>query len=90
MLGPFIKGEFEPTMKGNLSIMCGSKVPLNMWGPIHGILNFKMEGRVETGFELKTACSDTMIDYHLSQKLKMWGNGDILTITEAYTKDFII
>jgi hypothetical protein len=31
---------------------------------------------VETGFELETACSDTMIDHHLSQKLKMLGNGE--------------
>jgi len=35
-----------------------------------------MGGRVEkTGIELRTSCSDTMLNYQLSQKLKLLGYG---------------
>ena len=36
---------------------------------------------MEIGFELKITCFDTMINYHLSQKLKLLRNSEInLTI----------
>ena len=46
-----------------------------------------MEGKVETGFKLKTTYSDNMINYQLSYKLKLLGNYEFyrLTIILAFT-----
>ncbi len=41
-----------------------------------GSLTFQLGGRVKSGFELKTTCFDTIINYHLSQKLKLFGNDE--------------
>ena len=37
-------------------------------------LSFLVTCRIEIGFKLKTSCFETMINYHLSQKLKLLGN----------------
>ena len=46
-----------------------------------------MEGKVETGFKLRTTYSDTMINYQLSYKHKLLGNYEFyhLTIILAFT-----
>ena len=40
-----------------------------------------MEGKVETGFKLRTTYSDTMINYQLSYKLKLLGNYEFYHLT---------
>ena len=45
-----------------------------------------MEGRVETEFEFMTTCSDTMINYWLSQKLKLLGKSEFKHLTIILTQ----
>ena len=57
------------------SLLCGLR--LNISGAQHMIflflfLFFFMEGRAETRFKLKITYFDTMINYYLSQKFKLW------------------
>jgi hypothetical protein len=54
------------------------RIPLNKSGV--RFLTFKMRGRVETGFELKTTYS-TMINYHFFQKVKLLGNDEFNHLT---------
>jgi hypothetical protein len=35
---------------------------------------------VEIGFELRTSCSNTMLNYRLSQKFKLLGNDELPAI----------
>ena len=48
--------------------------------------NFKIDGRAEKRFELRTTCSDTMINYHLSQKLKPLRKCEFNHLTIILTK----
>ena len=49
-----------------------------------------MGGRVKPGIELRISCSDTMLNYRLSQKLKLLGNGEFNHLTISLTKPNII
>ena len=46
-----------------------------------------MEGRVKPGIELKISCSNTVLNYRLSQKFKLLGNDEfnhlIISLTIA-------
>ena len=44
-----------------------------------------MGGRVKLGIELRIPCSDTMLNYWLSQKLKLLGNGEFNHLTISLT-----
>ena len=48
--------------------------------------NFKIDGRAEKRFELRTTCSDTMINYHLSQKLNPLRKCEFNHLTIILTK----
>ena len=43
---------------------------------INGIIVVPFQKIVETGFKLMITCSDIMITYQLSQKLKLLGNDE--------------
>ena len=44
-----------------------------------------MGGRVKPGIELRISCSDIMLNYRLSQKLKLLGNGEFNYLTISLT-----
>ena len=44
-----------------------------------------MGGRVKPGIELKISCSNTMLNYRLSQKLKLLGNSEFNHLTISLT-----
>ena len=44
-----------------------------------------MGGRVKTGIELRIFCSDTMLNYRLSQKFKLLGNSEFNHLTISLT-----
>ena len=44
-----------------------------------------MGGRVKLGIELGISCSDTMLNYRMSQKLKLLGNGEFNYLTTSLT-----
>ena len=44
-----------------------------------------MEHKVETGFKLRTSYSDNIINYRLSQKLKLLGNSEFNHLTIILT-----
>ena len=51
-----------------------------------------MGGGMETGIELSISCSDTMINYQFSQKLKLLGNSEfnhLIIILTSNNKIFI-
>ena len=43
---------------------------------------------MKTGIELKISCSDTMLNYRLSQKLKLLGNCEFNHLTIILTLSF--
>ena len=45
-----------------------------------------MGGRVKPEIELKIFCSDTMLNYRLSKKLKLLGNGEFNYSTISLTR----
>ena len=45
-----------------------------------------MGGRVKPRIEFKISCSDTMLNYGLSQKLKLLGNGEFNHLTISLTR----
>ena len=45
-----------------------------------------MGGRVKQGIELRISCSDIMLNYKLSQKFKLLGNGEFNHLTISLTK----
>ena len=45
-----------------------------------------MRGRMETRFELMTICSNTIINYKLSQKYKLYEKREILIIYHYFNK----
>ena len=47
-----------------------------------------MEGRVKPGIELKISYSDTMLNYRLSQKLKLLGNCEFNHLTHKSNNNF--
>ena len=47
-----------------------------------------MRGRVKLGIEFKISCSDTMLNYWLSQKVKLLENGEFNHLTISLTKNF--
>ena len=51
-----------------------------------------MRGRVKPGIELRISCSDTMLNYQLSQKFKLLGNDELnhLTINLTMSISFFI
>ena len=71
-----------------LPLTCELKLPFNQWGLTRGIFNFLNGSRVEARFKLKTTCSDTMIYYRLSQRLKLLGNGEFNHLTIILTTRF--
>ena len=48
-----------------------------------------MRGRVKLGIELRISCSDTMLNYWLSQKLKLLGNDEFNHLTISLTVYFM-
>ena len=62
--------------------------PLISEGPTSENLTFKMEGRVKLEIELRISCSDTMLNYRLSQKLKLLGNCEFNHLTISLTSLF--
>ena len=60
--------------------------PLISEGPTSENLTFKMGSRVKLEIELRISCSDTMLDYRLSQKLKLLGNGEFNHLTISLTR----
>ena len=62
--------------------------PLISEGPTSENLTFKMGGRVKLEIELRISCSDTMLNYRLSQKLKLLGNGEFNHLTISLTSLF--
>ena len=44
-----------------------------------------MGGRAKIGIELKISCSDTMLNYRLSQKFKLLGNDEFNHLTIILT-----
>ena len=63
----------------------GLNFPLISGGPTSGNLTFYMGDRVKPRIELRISCSDTILNYRFSQKLKLLGNGEFnhLTISLA-------
>ena len=57
-----------------IPLTCGPKLPLNKWGPGYGFLTFKKEGRMNARFELMITRFNYILNYRLSQKLKLLGN----------------
>ena len=43
-----------------------------------------------TGIELKISCSDTMLNYRLSRKLKLLRNGELNHLTISLTQAIMI
>jgi hypothetical protein len=72
-----------------LPLTCGLKLIFNRRGPTHRIFNWNGEWMIEIRFELKTFGYNTMLNYHLSQKLKLIGRGKInyliTTLTASLT-----
>ena len=52
---------------------------------INGIIAVPFQKIVETGFKLRITCSDIMITYQLSQKLKLLGNDEFNHLTIILT-----
>ena len=68
------------TISLTLSLTCGPKLPLNKWGSNKWEFNIlKLE------IELGIFCSDTMLNYRLSQKLKLLGNCEFNHLTISLT-----
>ena len=65
----------------------GLNFPLISGGPTSGNLTFKMGGRIKLGIERRISCSDTMLNYRLSQKLKLklLENGEFNHLTISLT-----
>ena len=48
-----------------------------------------MKGRVKSGIELRISCSNIMLNYRLSQKLKLLGNDEFNHLTISLTRCII-
>ena len=64
----------------------GLNFPLISEGPTSENLTFKMGGGVKPGIKLKISCSDTILNYRLSQKLKLLGNDEFNHLIISLTK----
>ena len=58
------------------SLKHNSNISPHMWVQHVGFLTFLMEGKVETGIELKISYSNTMLNHWFSQKFMLLGNGE--------------
>ena len=68
------------TISLTLPLTCVPKFPLNKWGSNKWEFNI-----LKLGIKLGIFCSDTMLNYRLSQKLKLLGNCEFNHLTISLT-----
>ena len=78
------------TISLTLPLTCGPKLPLDKWGPNKWEFNILNGRQSKTrDIELRISCSDIMLNYRLSQKLKLLGNSEFNHLTISLTNTIL-